>query len=72
MCESIKALDGQKKRNPTMGIPHKKKNTLWQVKYQMKSESDNRPNSSAPWQPEKDLTWHPTAADWHSNIGANV
>ena len=31
--------------------------------------SDNRANSSAPWQPGKDLPWRPTAADWHSNIG---
>ena len=31
--------------------------------------SNNRTNSSAPWQPEKDLPQHLTAADRHSNIG---
>ena len=34
--------------------------------------SDNRTNSSAQWQPEKDLPRRPTAADRHSNIGADV
>ena len=29
-------------------------------------------NSSAPRQPEKDLPRHPMAADWHSNLGADV
>ena len=34
--------------------------------------SDNRTNLSAPQQPEKHPTRHPTAADGRSNIGANV
>ena len=34
--------------------------------------SDNRTNSSVSRQPKKDLPRHPTAADRHSNIGAEL